>query len=525
MLSTPEPITFPCAVPTSTTAPIFDAGVTKVYRSAINRCKALLRILNTWESGQDDQISPLAHHIHEDIQHIITKLGNDGHDSKDDDIQHNLAVAGGYLKGRIAGLCTGSECGVKAAGAVGKVLQLLAELRPRVNREEGKLVHQIIFHRPSIWVTVQSLVANRRTSDTALVIKLDVLLSEVHALRRVASRDPSQPDNRFNPYLSTIYPVLREQQQQQNQGSPPITPVVQQDLLAMQSELAVLRQTCCSLRESATQGLAQASAQLTQFRQHQEHLMSTAKPSGRRAALLAEKESIEHENTLLQDRLTHLTHIVDTLRMDVTRKADPAKLFARWEAAHTECQSLMAGMTAFVKNLDSVRPRWKNTWEQELQGIVREQAYLKKKEGCSVELEEEQERVMEILQKVGLVIEMAVTTSDPTAPKPALELDVLSADELQTVGLAPILSQIQLASSGSQEDSDRRLKALKVSESVRQWERSIDARAAKTFEQELVGVVHGDTLKKTGGVAHVDRLRARKDAAHRKTATIRTTTT
>ncbi|TPX69976.1 hypothetical protein SpCBS45565_g02036 [Spizellomyces sp. 'palustris'] len=276
------------------------------------------------------------------------------------------------------------------------------------------------------------------------------------------------------------------------------------ELQELRRSIAVLKQLFKETQHRTTQTITHISAQVRLMQNHQ---TSTLNPA--RTALLLEKEKMARESTTINSRLDQLKQIVETLRVDVTRRMRPSQI--RLRAAWKEALAIQESVNKFTENINQVRPTWKKTWEEELQGIVREQAFLKAQEGLAMNMEESQSDLLDMLQTVARFLELSDSTG-PSTPDPYIPLDVMSADEVQEVGLSHVLDQIRLAA--SDDDSERRLQALENLQKIKLWEKKAEEAEGNDFADELAQMVRTGALKKTGGVEEVERIRAQKDAAN-----------
>ncbi|RKO93317.1 actin interacting protein 3, partial [Blyttiomyces helicus] len=161
-----------------------------------------------------------------------------------------------------------------------------------------------------------------------------------------------------------------------------------------------LRQTHKDLTTSTTSVLSSLASQLARVRAaHLERNDRTAA----RAALDSGRTKMTTASTHLSTRATALRSVVDALALDVGRRRarpDPGTV----RALTREATDLSAELTEFAAFVDAVRPSWKKVWEDELQGIVAEQAFLKAQDAVVADVEDGIADLGDVLETVRAVI-------------------------------------------------------------------------------------------------------------------------
>jgi len=258
----------------------------------------------------------------------------------------------------------------------------------------------------------------------------------------------------------------------------------------LRKELAIVKQTYRDLERDMVKSLTDTLSQTIALKNK-----SLNSAEAQRASLNSTRDRMEKQSEILRKRMSDLQDVVEELRIDVTlRKSKPSE--ARMTFLMQEALSLRADISDFCDLVEDVKPSWKKTWEDELQTIVREQAFHKDQEGISQDLEDDHADLLDVIQAIQQVVELQANTK--TAP---VELDVISADEIAEAKGG--LFQEML---GVDADSGKRLKALEKLERMRQWEKE---NKVDEFQQELGDFVQGRKLKKTGGTEELDRARSK----------------
>ncbi|KAG2229572.1 hypothetical protein INT48_008941 [Thamnidium elegans] len=225
------------------------------------------------------------------------------------------------------------------------------------------------------------------------------------------------------------------------------------------------------------------------------------------------KKNLLEKSDKVTSRLEDLQDTIDQLKLDVTqRKCRPSETMMTHCA--NERKALSEEIEEFGKFITEVKPRWKKTWEQELQTIVKEQQTLKDQEYLLSDMKDDLDALLEVFEQ----LEKIYAYQASTKPQPR-EFRVAPVEEGYE-GMASVFKQV----STIDVDHSRRLRALEQADKMRQRELS---NRIDDFEKELVGFVGEKKLKKTGGALEIDRLRKQKDeeimkamyAANKKPAT------
>lgn len=209
------------------------------------------------------------------------------------------------------------------------------------------------------------------------------------------------------------------------------------------------------------------------------------------------KKNLLEKSDKVTSRLEDLQDTIDQLKLDVTqRKCRPSETMMTHCA--NERKALSEEIEEFGKFIVEVKPRWKKTWEQELQTIVKEQQTLKDQEYLLSDMKDDLDALLEVFEQ----LEKIYAYQASTKPQPR-EFRVAPVEEGYE-GMASVFKQV----STIDVDHSRRLRALEQADKMRQRELS---NRIDDFEKELVGFVGEKKLKKTGGALEIDRLRKQKD--------------
>ncbi|KAG1764045.1 actin interacting protein 3-domain-containing protein [Suillus occidentalis] len=158
-------------------------------------------------------------------------------------------------------------------------------------------------------------------------------------------------------------------------------------------------------------------------------------------------------------------------------------------------------LASLKEHIDTVKPMWKKTWEEELQNIVEEQGFLGHQEEFLTDLLEDHKALVDVFGHVDKVISIRGAT--PGRNNRGRGFKPLPADEGHT-GLSTVMMEIR----GAAVDPERRMKAIEANQKNR--ERELASRSDE-FQEELTGFVGGKRLRMTGGAEEVDRVRQRRN--------------
>jgi hypothetical protein len=174
----------------------------------------------------------------------------------------------------------------------------------------------------------------------------------------------------------------------------------------------------------------------------------------------------------------------------------PSEQHWRWVMGEMQSiATLMANMGDFI---GEVKPIWKQTWETELQTVVKEQQMLKKMEESLDTLTDDHVQVTNMIAQLQQVMDLkkAGIKREFEAPPKDGRHD----------GLHTVMQELVAVDS----DSQRRLKAIEHQQKIRN--RELEWKTDHPFHKELNKLTQGH-LKKTGGVEELEREQERRRRA------------
>lgn len=262
----------------------------------------------------------------------------------------------------------------------------------------------------------------------------------------------------------------------------------------LRRDLGIMRQLYTDFMKQTKESLGTLRTQTQNVRQ-----LATAKVGGARAYIDDGKTKLDSRSQNVLTKMEELQDTVEAIKDDVLkRNVSPRpqilkSIKADVDAVATELENLK-------DHINTVKPMWKKTWEEELQNIVEEQQFLSHQEEFLSDLLEDHKAVLEVFGHVEKVISLRGSGSAkfkgrsfrPPPPEEGHN------------GLSTVMLEIR----GSSVDPERRLKAIAANEKLR--EKELSSRSDE-FQNELTGFVAGKKLKMTGGADEVERVRQRRN--------------
>ena len=276
------------------------------------------------------------------------------------------------------------------------------------------------------------------------------------------------------------------------------------DLRTQFDEVQNLRRDLGIMRQLYSEFMKQTKATLTGLRTQTQAVrqMASTQVPGARAYIDAGKTKLDARSQNVLTKMEELQDTVEVVKDDVLKRhvsPKPQVLRAIKEGLST----VSAELDSLTEHINTVKPMWKKTWEEELQSVVEEQQFLNHQEEFLADLIEDRKAVSEIYGHVEKVISLRGSSGARGGRGRALKPPPGDREQ-QAGGLSSVMLEIR----GAEVDPDRRLKAIEASQKNR--ERELADRADE-FEAELKGFVGGKKLKMTGGTDEADRVRQAKN--------------
>ena len=291
------------------------------------------------------------------------------------------------------------------------------------------------------------------------------------------------------------------------------------DLRTQFDEVQNLRRDLGIMRQLYSEFMKQTKATLTGLRTQTQAVrqMASTQVPGARAYIDAGKTKLDARSQNVLTKMEELQDTVEVVKDDVLKRhisPKPQVLRAIKEGLST----VSAELESLTEHINTVKPMWKKTWEEELQSIVEEQQFLNHQEEFLADLIEDRKAVSEIYGHVEKVISLRGASGARGARgrtfKPAAGDREQQPGGGGGAGGSGGLSSVMLEIRGASVDPERRLKAIEASQKNREREQ---ADRADEFEAELKGFVGGKKLKMTGGAEETERVRQAKNDLSLKT--------
>jgi len=273
------------------------------------------------------------------------------------------------------------------------------------------------------------------------------------------------------------------------------------DLKTQFDEVQNLRRDIGIMRQLYTEFMKQTKESLGTLRTQTQSVKQLANSNvgGARAYIDSGKKKLDIRS---QNALTEVEKLQDTvegvkddvIKRHITPKAQYFKNIKK------DIDSTAAELQSLKEHIDTIKPMWKKTWEEELQNIVEEQQFLTHQEEFLSDLLEDHKAVMEIYGHV----EKVVSLRGPGGSSGPIRLRNRNfrppPPEEGHNGLSTVMLEIR----GAQVDPEKRLKAIEANQ--RNREKELAARS-DDLHAELSEFVDKKKLKMTGGAEEVERVR------------------
>ncbi|KAJ7876793.1 bud site selection protein 6 [Mycena leptocephala] len=224
----------------------------------------------------------------------------------------------------------------------------------------------------------------------------------------------------------------------------------------------------------------------TEFMKSTKESLGTLRGQTQSVKQLASTNNVLTEVEKLQDTVEGVKD--DVIKRHITPKKDI-------DSVATELESLK-------EHINTIKPMWKKTWEEELQNIVDEQGFLTHQEQFLEDLLEDHKALVEVYGHVEKIISIRGPGSVGNRggrkgfrPPPPEE---------GHGGLSTVMLEIR----GASVDPERRMKAIEASQKSREKEL---ATRSDEMQAELSDFVVGKKLKMTGGAEEAERVRQKRN--------------
>src|SRR6266702_213871 len=395
----------------------------------------------------------------------------------------------------------------------------LDQIKKHIDVQISSLAQELRDLRKTVGENRRSSVLVPPMIDETSVVELptDRQLQKVaRRLSRLVQREgaPTQPE------ASVVGPPLVPQEtgqslllQPQMTGSSVMSEYslrIVSDLRTQVDEVQNLRRDLGIMRQLYTEFMKQTKATLTGLHTQTQAVrqMASTQVPGARSYIDAGKTKLDARSQNVLTKMEELQDTVEGVKDDVLKRhISPKPQVLR--SIKEDLSTVGAELESLTEHINTVKPMWKKTWEEELQSIVEEQQFLNHQEEFLADLIEDRKAVTEVYGHVEKVISLRGSSGARGARGRGLKSLVVDREQQpggpgSTGGLSSVMLEIR----GAAVDPERRLKAIEASQKNR--ERELADRADE-FEEELKGFVGGKKLKMTGGAEEAERVRQAKN--------------
>ncbi|KAL4066066.1 actin interacting protein 3-domain-containing protein [Scleroderma citrinum] len=262
----------------------------------------------------------------------------------------------------------------------------------------------------------------------------------------------------------------------------------------LRRDLGIMRQLYSEFMKSTKESLNVLRTQTQSVKQ-----LANAQVGGARSFIDSGKGKLDTRSQNVLTKVEELQDAVEGLKDDVIKRQVTPKPQV-FKAIQEDVISTATELSSLKEHIDTIKPMWKKTWEEELQNIVEEQGFLSHQEELLADLLEDHKALSDIFDHVLKVINLRGNTPNRSTrgrfkPPPT--------DEGHG-GLSTVMMEIRNAAV----DPEKRLKAIAANQKNREREL---ANRSDEFQNELTGFVSGKKLKMTGGAEEAERVRQKRN--------------
>ncbi|EDR14081.1 uncharacterized protein LACBIDRAFT_229313, partial [Laccaria bicolor S238N-H82] len=294
-------------------------------------------------------------------------------------------------------------------------------------------------------------------------------------------------------FSSTPSEIMAQHPLAQSTPAPP-RPSDRQFQHNLRRDIGIMRQLYTEFMKQTKESLGTLRTQTQSVKQ-----LANSNVGGARAYIDSGKKKLDIRS---QNALTEVEKLQDTvegvkddvIKRHITPKAQYFKNIKK------DIDSTAAELQSLKEHIDTIKPMWKKTWEEELQNIVEEQQFLTHQEEFLSDLLEDHKAVLEIYGHV----EKVVSLRGPGGSGGPIRLRNRNFRPPPPDEGSNGLSNVMLEIRGAQVDPEKRLKAIEANQ--RNREKELAARS-DDLHAELSEFVDKKKLKMTGGAEEIERVR------------------
>ncbi|KAF8202478.1 actin interacting protein 3-domain-containing protein [Pholiota molesta] len=269
------------------------------------------------------------------------------------------------------------------------------------------------------------------------------------------------------------------------------------DLKTQFDEVQNLRRDLGIMRQLYTKFMTSTKESLGALRTQTQNVkaLATSNVGGARAYIDSGKKKLDVRSQNVLTEVEKLQDIIESVKDDVIKRhVTPNAMY--FKNIKKDMDAIAAELASLSEHINTIKPMWKKTWEEELQNIVEEQQFLTHQEEFLSDLLEDYKAMVEVYGHVEKVITLRKPNGVGRLPPAAAR------------GGARRLSTVMLEIKGAAAvDPERRLKAIEASQKNR--EKDLAART-DDLQLEIQDFVSQKKLRLTGGAEEVERVRQKR---------------
>ncbi|KDR80532.1 hypothetical protein GALMADRAFT_240835 [Galerina marginata CBS 339.88] len=264
----------------------------------------------------------------------------------------------------------------------------------------------------------------------------------------------------------------------------------------LRRDLGIMRQLYTEFMKSTKESLGTLRTQTQSVKQ-----LADSNVGGARAYIDSGKKKLDTRSQNLLTEVERLQDIVEGMKDDVIKRhVTPNSIVFR--NIKKDMDTVAAELASLSEHINTVKPMWKKTWEEELQNIVEEQQFLTHQEEFLSDLQEDYKAMAEVYGHV----EKVVTLRKPNGQGKLRNNRSFKPVPTREEG-GDSLSNVMLEIRTAAVDPDRRLKAIEANKKNR--EKDLATRS-DDMQLELQDFVSQKKLKMTGGAEEAERVRQKR---------------
>ena len=278
------------------------------------------------------------------------------------------------------------------------------------------------------------------------------------------------------------------------------------DLKTHYEALQKLRNDFAILRQIQDEGERDMRHLMTSVREQAKEMSRVVAigPSAGRNLIESGKAHLDAQSQQVLTNVEDLQDLIEDLKLDVSHRGVKPKA-TELRRVTNDMNTAQQRLTELEQYIQSVRPHWKKTWENELQFIVDEQEFLNYQEGLLTDLKQDLTAVQDVFGHIQQIVRLRdVGQARGDDPGRAPTRYVPPPPDAEHEGLPSVMIEVR----GQSIDHERRLRALQAAERSRE---KAKAGRSDEFADELAGFVDNKALRRTGGHLEAERVRQKRD--------------